>query len=345
MAGPVASSSSASLPEMEPRPQAGALPSKRGEIGYVEEVHGAAPLSTRETSSPLPALPERHPADRDAPPTAAAAESSPASNDTPNPTSNGGAAASASDAASTRLRKFFQSKTIPSIGGIRLKTLATFLVQCLLCAATIVGWVLTIKLAGKPSEDGEEPSITGTSAIFIHVVYAIATLAQLLFLERRLYRVRAERYAHLHPGEMLPSYHNRGWLGPGDASIAFSPWNRPPLPTYAAALAQSGVGTGDVEDHLIAAPPPPAYGHTRGSVMLLSGFMRNSLLANRPSSVHSVGSVAIVGPDGTPVNDRPASYASHDSQWDAIQDAERARRLEDTLSTLENGTASTVGRT
>jgi hypothetical protein len=134
--------------------------------------------------------------------------------------------------------------------------------------------------------------------------------------------MRAQRYAFLHPGEILPTS-RRGQAM--DSSIAFSPWNRPPLPTYAAALAQSGVGTGDVEDNLIALNPPPAYGNTRGSTLLLSGFLDARLRAERPLSVRTEMSQ----------QDRPLSYVSNDSEWEVIQNAERARQLEETLSNLE----------
>jgi hypothetical protein len=160
-----------------------------------------------------------------------------------------------------------------------------------------------------------------SSSIFIHVVFAVAFLSQCLFLERRIYVLRAQRYAFLHPGEILPTSRRRGQLP--DASVALSPWNRPPLPTYAAALAQSGVGTGDVEDHIIAAPPPPAYGNTRGSTLLLSGFLNATLRAQRPVSEMSQQ------------HDRPVSYASRDDDWEVIQDADRARQLEETLARLE----------
>jgi len=116
--------------------------------------------------------------------------------------------------------------------------------------------------------------------------------------------------------------------------MGFSPWNRPPLPTYAAALAQSGVGTGDVEDHLIAAPPPPAYGNTRGSTFLLSGFLRDSLRAQRPVSAQTQAS-QINQPAMVERSERPISYVSVDEDWEEVQNAERARRLEETLSTLE----------
>ena len=115
---------------------------------------------------------------------------------------------------------------------------------------------------------------------------------------------------------------------PSDASMGIAPWHRPPLPTYAASLAQSGHGTGDVEDNIIAVHPPPAYGQTRNSRLLLTGFLRNSLRAQRPISEHSQMSQQ---------DDRPISYVSHDEQWQEIQDAERARKLEETLSTLEAG--------
>jgi hypothetical protein len=143
-------------------------------------------------------------------------------------------------------------------------------------------------------------------------------------LERRFFRLRGERYSYLHPGEILPRH--RGVPRGSDTGIAFAPWNRPPLPTYAAALAQSGVGTGDVEDHLIAAPPPPAYGNTRGSTLLLQGYLRNSLRAQRPPSVVS---------EAASERERPISYASRDERWEEIQDADRARQLDATLSRLQ----------
>lgn len=175
-------------------------------------------------------------------------------------------------------------------------------------------------------ESDAKPKEGNTSSIFVHVVFAVGVLGQLLFLERRVYRVRAERYAYLHPGEILPTSRGRAMVG---SNMAYAPWHRPPLPTYAAALAQSGVGTGDVEDHIIAQPPPPAYGHTRGSTLLLAGFLRDSLRAQRPTS-------AATNRTGISHMSRPASYRSTDDQWEEIEDAERARRLEETLARLSS---------
>jgi hypothetical protein len=39
-------------------------------------------------------------------------------------------------------------------------------------------------------------------------------------------------------------------------------------------------------------------------------------------------------------NGRPISYRSVDEEWEVVQNAERARRLEDTLNTLERPAAA-----
>lgn len=216
-----------------------------------------------------------------------------------------------------------------------MTTLLAFMAQLIVLGGTFAAWAISVMLLARSDKkasdsNGDQGTAGGSSTIFVHVIFCLVALGQLLFLERRIFRLRAERYAFLHPGEMLPtSWRHR----PADPSISFSPWNRPPLPTYAAALAQSGVGTGDVEDHIIAAPPPPAYGNTRGSTLLLAGFLRASLRAQRPVSAQSQMSQQR--------SERPLSYASQDEDWEVIQDAERARRLEETLSTLERAPSRT----
>jgi hypothetical protein len=244
-----------------------------------------------------------------------------------------------------RILRFLKPKNVPSYGGLRLTTLLAFFLQVIAVSGTIVGWVFAItRLARSQSSssnqnDGNNTALGNAStAIFIHVVFGIATLVQLLFIERRIFRLRAERYSYVHPGEILPSSRQRAM---GDPSMGFSPWNRPPLPTYAAALAQSGAGTGDVEDHLIAAPPPPAYGNTRGSTFLLSGFLRESLRAQRPVSAQSQAGQNTLQPVMVERDERPLSYVTIDEDWEEVQNAERARRLEETLSTLERPTSRT----
>lgn len=341
-----ASSSSALAVSSESRPQAGPLPQKRGEIGFSEELLQQA--EEGRSTTPTTVLPERHPEDRDAAEAAASSDTaSVTGSSSPSITTLVG---TSSDSLSKKKRIFcfLKPKKLPSYGGLRLATLITFALQCLLMVGTIVGWAFAAtRLAhassssssnsSQPADQQQQnpsanPLGNASSAIFIHVVFTITVIVQCLFLERRIFRLRAERYSYVHPGEILPSSRRRAM---GDPSMGLSPWNRPPLPTYAAALAQSGVGTGDVEDHLIAAPPPPAYGNTRGSTFLLSGFLRESLRAQRPASTQTQASQRNVQPDMSETGERPLSYVSVDEQWEEVQNAERARRLEETLSRLE----------
>lgn len=322
--------------------QAGPLPSKRGEIGYREDLHRYLERESEEDSRSIVELPARHPADRDANDVAAA--------DTDIPLTPAVRAESVSqhanashDTLSTHsmgkrsIIKFLtiKRKNLPTYGGIRLTTLLTIITQALLIGATITGWALTVYHINQESNnsDPNKPGAQiGSSIIFFHVLFLVALVGQLIFFERRLFRLRAERYAYLHHGELLPTARRHS-----SSSMGFAPWHRPPLPTYAASLAQSGHGTGDVEDNIIAVPPPPAYGQTRNSRLLLSGFLRNSLRAQRPVSEHTQMSLR---------SDRPLSYVSHDERWQEVQDAERTRELEQTLSSLEAGgaipTASTT---
>jgi len=294
------------------RSQAEPLPSKRGEIGYVERVHNLDQPWEGVPSTDGSPLPERHPADRDHSTVPAdAANPPPPSSQQYAPTSP-----------STTAKPLGFLKHRKCLGGIQLSTLLIFVTQVLVLCGSITAWVFTTQILRRMAQ-----GLPGGQASFmlVHIVFVIVVIGQIVFLERRLFRLRGERYSHLHPGEVLPR-HRTIPIHPHTA-IAFAPWNRPPLPTYAAALAQSGVGTGDVEDHLIAAPPPPAYGNTRGSTLLLAGYLRESLRAQRPLSATSQ--------TPAPSTERPSSYVSGDDQREAIQDTDRARRIEETLGRLE----------
>ncbi|KAG6829514.1 hypothetical protein H0H92_004316 [Tricholoma furcatifolium] len=328
----MASITGSSTPSIEitppsPREQAGPLPLKRGEIGYVEGAEEEAGSSSADAEVVLPA---RHPADRDASVTSAVPPETPVpSPSIASPSTSTLISSESNHSERSKVLSFFKPKKIPTFCGLRLTTLLIFFLQLALIGATLAGWVILVKVTAH-----QQSNVFGTTTVFIHVVFGVGLLAQFLFLERRIYRLRAERYTYLHPGQILPSSRN----GRGYPGIAFSPWNRPPLPTYAAALAESGAGTGDVEDHMIAAPPPPAYGNTRGSTLLLSGFLRDSLRAQRPPSVHSrpqSGESQMMSQR----EERPVSYVSRDEEWEEIQDADRARRLEETLAHLERPTS------
>jgi hypothetical protein len=316
------------------RSQADPLPSKHGEIGYTETTT-SSPTENSQDTTPTTFVPsERHPADRDYPPVSSNAIIPPAQPEiVPYPSSE----QSSSTTCITKshgILELFKPKRSPAYGGLRLVTLLIFAAQLILLGGIVVAWVLTTEHLTQLTFAGQNLFTGQPSIIFVHAIFFIIILVQLVFLERRLFRLRGERYSYLHPGQILPRHRNN--VPQTGRTLAFSPWNRPPLPTYAAALAQSGVSTGDAEDHLIALSPPPAYGNTRGSTLLLSGFLRNSL--GGTSNRHSGTAVQ------TFERDRPLSYVSRDEQWDEVQDAERARQLQETLNRLEPPSAAYIAR-
>ena len=101
------------------------------------------------------------------------------------------------------------------------------------------------------------------------------------------------------------------------------------------------MGTGDVEDNRIAVPPPPAYGHTRGSTLLLAGFIgpelqEQSRLAREARGERvSRATIASVQSNEQSIKSRPRSYITVDSEWDATCDMSRATYLAETLARLE----------
>lgn len=302
--------------------QAGPLPSKRGELGFIEGVHGQGNNQANRSNTSV-ALPARHPADRDVP-SAEGDNTLPPQPPSANPAQSSSApSATMAIPATPRGNKPASFKNKTFFQGVRVGTFLTFLAQMLFLGGFIAVWVITTQKVFKMGGGGNFPGGM-PSTVFIHVVFAFVLIGQLIFLERRIYTIRAERYAFQHPGEMLPRYRNRTLAG-GDLNFAYAPWNRPPLPTYAAVLAQSGVGTGDVEDHMIAASPPPAYGNTRGSTMVLQGFLTDELRAQRPVSAHST-----IRPE-LPDEDRDLERGEGSS-------GERVeRRRGEALAQLENG--------
>ena len=111
---------------------------------------------------------------------------------------------------------------------------------------------------------------------------------------------------------------------------------------------ESGVGTGDVEDNRIAVAPPPAYGNTRGSTLLLAGFIsaefqEQARLARQiRGDRSSVATVASTESDKSSDKSRPMSYRTVDSEWDARCDMSRATYLAETLAQLEERDVTTV---
>jgi len=103
---------------------------------------------------------------------------------------------------------------------------------------------------------------------------------------------------------------------------------------------ESGVGTGDVEDNHIAVPPPPAYGHTRGSTLLLAGFidpeLREQSRLAREARGERISRATIASVQSNEPKSRPRSYITVDSEWDARCDMSRATYLAETLARLES---------
>jgi len=335
------------------RREAGPLPKKQGELGWTDS-------DNEQTQEPETAeddqLPARHPADHSSPSLPASTESNTAPEATL-PTAQANASSSSLQSRSSSFKQFLHKpRPLPKIRGIRSSTLLRVLIVTATLLGTIIGWIITVtrmntwaseasQLSASPSsQQGATPSspssamsqMTSSSLVFVHVGFGGAVLFQLFMLERSVYRLRAERYAFLHPNEML------GAMG-GDVSgvMGLAPWNRPPLPTYAAAL---GVrGTGDVEDNIIAVPPPPEYGNTRGSTLLLAAHLPSNLTrppssrstsqlnmstVSRPTSQRSLRDALGRTPDAW---SRPVSYTE-----DALrQDARRSLDLEAALSQLE----------
>ena len=337
----VGSASSSTSLTQEVRPQAGPIPSKRGEIGFVEGVH-AHVQEPSQTIDQAP-LPARHPADTPV----ATPFHNPADEAPPPPPPSGTLGNSSDDNPITDVDKhsFLRHKRLPVFMGIQSSTLVLFGTQLALFIGTLIGWVFAgIALSSNNTSNvppppppppgvgsnapADNPSTAGASHIFVHVAFAVFALTQLVLIERRIFRVRAERYAFKHPGQMRRSSLSRGHSI--NNSMPVAPWSRPPVPTYAAALASSGVGTGDVEDGQIAQPPPPAYGQTRGSTLILAGFLRNSLRAQAREYEEDRVSTMSGG-------ERPISFVSQDEDWEVRRDAaDRGRRIEEALSALEN---------
>lgn len=355
-----------SAPEGDPRSEVGPIPRKIAEFGYV-------PVEERQQSPNAPAadveLPP-HPAER---PTGVHSEAS------ANVSNNSVAASVGSSTSSLpsstnvdgpKKPKVYHtfinflrgrsSKPIPLIWGIELPTIIRLAFTVVILIGVIVAWALTVVFVAKgqssssgtqnggdgilepgpanPGPSSNKPSAFGLNqdGIFIHTGFGLVTLILLILLERAVFIARAERYASKRPNV------NGRRVGPR-GGVALAPWNRPPLPTYANAMGFRG--TGDVEDAQIAAPPPPEYGNTRGSVLLLSTVLGSGS-----------GGLQQSGEDENDPRGRPVSYRSHVdveitiperaasrlSSLSAQEDARRARRLEEALAALEGSEQSNM---
>lgn len=333
------------------------LPSKVGEIGYMPPIEEdtAEGGNTRRSSTDgmnaaeADARNGRHPADTSRTNLAA------------------GGGSSSRNASHTTINMPMPPKSVTSriwskkFSGISVRSIVQCTTVLSIIIGTIVGWVFAAKAVADSSHNtngsnngnnsnnnGNNNNGSSISPIFLHLLFAVVVIIELIVFERCLFRVRAERYAHMHPGEMLPLHRNAAMAQIAARGMPLAPWNRPSLPTYAAALGFRG--TGDVEDALIAAPPPPAYGNTRGSTLLLTTIVQNrssTSLSERPdssdnmpsrrSSMHSEDSMPGRPSASTSEvrGDRPISYNTSEYQSSIRQ----AQQLEETLTRSQENIA------
>jgi hypothetical protein len=361
-------------PAEDSRPEAGPLPRKIAEFGYVP-VEGGQQSSDANAPVFDVVLPP-HPAERSAIPSSGIP---PASSSNDHVIAPAGASSSSlplsvnSSKRSQVYRRFINflhggsHKPMPHIWGIEPPTLIRLAFTIVILAGVIVTWALTVVFVskqsrpppptppgkngdhdGNDSNDGTTTSNPGSNspfsvtqdAIFIHAGFGMLTLVLLILLERAVFIARAERYAFKHPN----ANGRRGRIGVR-GGVALAPWNRPPLPTYASAMGYTG--TGDVEDAQIAGPPPPEYGNTRGSTLLLSTYLGGSQSDRNVGNGESDAHERVAGYNNNrradaevAIPDRAVSRTSRLSSSSIQEDAGRARRLEHALAALEGGQQS-----
>lgn len=200
------------------RPQADPLPTKRGEIGYRESLN-PPPHSNAESGSEVTAhqtvVPTRHPADREQP--------SVPSELGPSPTNTSGNQPPAESQTLSRTPLSFRPRLTKR--GVRTSTIFLLVTQGSLLVLMIALWIILARLILPSTDVNRQIGIS----VCIHMTFVTCTLVQVVLFERVVFRYRAERYAMLHPGEVVPDLFNRGELV--STRLALAPWNRPPLPT------------------------------------------------------------------------------------------------------------------
>ncbi|KAG8907704.1 hypothetical protein FRB99_002500 [Tulasnella sp. 403] len=350
--------------------QAPALPAKRGEIGFQDgpQEPGEVDLSSGEdavmNAGPHPAEPSD--------PTGSSEQSD---SHPPGVTSSDSDAATLAAPAYKRVVFGTLRSSLPNkrLGGLSNATVVRMLSILLLIGGVVTLWVVLFRVlkatATSSSDSGysngmrNDPTTANamtSSFVFVHVAFTIALIILLIFFERAVYQARVDRFTYLHP-DILPRYRSRGRFGSVELErvpsrgIPYAPWNRPPLPTYAAAVGMRG--TGDVEDEAIAGPPPPAYGNTRGSILLLTALPTIQETSSDPGREGDAGGGVersssqrswrdrirgIVGGGSERTGaDRRTSRDNDETHELPSADAVRAIALEEALAKLEEGSEST----
>ncbi|KAF9516440.1 hypothetical protein BS47DRAFT_663132 [Hydnum rufescens UP504] len=304
------------------------LPRKPGELGYSRNVSTTAtPSQSSDANDEDDTVLRPHPAESSSHlpiPDASTSTASP-------PMSSYTSPARSQKTNAFSIVKLFRGQSpnspVPVIYGIRLSTLLRLLFIAVAQIGAIIAWALTIIIIKAPGGRDEQNGASmfsglNTPVLFIHIGFGVTTLLLGILLERAIFIVRAERYRFLHRSDL-----GSGPDAGAPPEVGFVPWNRPNLPTYVNALGYRG--TGDVEDHYIAPAPPPEYGNTRGSILLMSTLLQH-YPQERPASYTSRISPGRGERDDH--NDRDDRAILED---DVVDSARRAGVLEDALATLE----------
>ncbi|KAG9009556.1 hypothetical protein FRB94_011973 [Tulasnella sp. JGI-2019a] len=229
--------------------------------------------------------------------------------DSTNPTDQSPGAKPASTQNEGFFRRLLNSlrSTVPNkrLGGICNDTFFRLLFTVFAIGVVAMAWTLSIiavqKLA-KPSESvaEEDPSNPVSPTVYIHVVFVITTLALLLTLKHNVVQARDERQAYAHPQEVLPRYNT---YEEGDA---YAPLQTQMRPLWLAGTLRDGrrgsASDADAGVPGTVGPPPPAYGRTRGSTLLLRGMpsLREIEGQDSSSSRRSSRASSIRTPPGSP---------------------------------------------
>lgn len=160
------------------------------------------------------------------------------------------------------------------LGGICNNTISRICYLVLIVGVLAAAWVLSVRaieMSPDPNQNGEQegPGSSLSSTVFIHIVFAISTLALLITLYQTVLQVLAERRAFAHPHDVLPRYNTYE-----ADSDNYAPLRTRMRPLWLSGTLREGrtAPAVDADVPAMVGPPPPAYGRTRGSTLLLKGL-------------------------------------------------------------------------
>ncbi|KAG8860919.1 hypothetical protein FRB96_003654 [Tulasnella sp. 330] len=162
------------------------------------------------------------------------------------------------------------------LGGICNNTISRISYLLLMIGIIAVGWVLSIRaIEASPnsnqSPSEEDPGNPISSAVFVYIAFGVCSLALLIVLHHTVQQALVERHTFAHPLDVLPRYNT--YEGDGDT---YAPLQTRMRPLWLSGSLREGravpVPVVEGDGPAMVGPPPPAYGRTRGSTLLLRGL-------------------------------------------------------------------------